>query len=131
MNRREAIGSIAGAVAATTIATRAADARTPPKLTFTPVKPGQHKVVALPFNAAKLTGLSEKLLTSHHDNNYGGAVKNLNAVELELDKVTKDTPGFQVSSLRERELTYANSVYLHEKYFENLGGDGKAAGDFS
>jgi len=25
----------------------------------------------------------------------------------------------------------ANSVYLHERYFENLGGDGKAAGEFS
>jgi superoxide dismutase, Fe-Mn family len=128
MNRRQAIGSIAGAVAVSTIASRVSDAKTPPA--FTPVKPGAHKAVALPFNAAKLPGLSEKLLTSHHDNNYGGAVKNLNAVELELDKVTKDTPGFQVSALRERELTYANSVYLHEKYFENLGGDGKAAGDF-
>lgn len=128
MNRRQAIGSIAGAVAATTIASRVSDAKTPP---FTPVKSGAHKPVALPFNAAKLPGLSEKLLTSHHDNNYAGAVKNLNAVELELDKVTKDTPGFQVAALRERELTYANSVYLHEKYFENLGGDGKPAGDFS
>lgn len=44
---------------------------------------------------------------------------------------SKDTPGFHVSALRERELTYANSVYLHEKYFENLGGDGKPSGDFS
>lgn len=131
MNRRQAIGSIAGAVAATATASRVADAKTPPPPPFTPVKPGAHKAAALPFNAAKLPGLSEKLLTSHHDNNYGGAVRNLNAVELELDKVTKDTPGFQVSALRERELTYGNSVYLHEKYFENLGGDGKATGDLS
>ena len=70
-------------------------------------------------------------ITSHHDDNYGGAIKNLNNVELELDKVTKATPGFQVAALRDRELTYANSVYLHEKYFENLGGDGKPAGEFS
>jgi Fe-Mn family superoxide dismutase len=132
MNRRQAIGSIAGAVAVSTIASRVSDAKTAPaRPAFTPVKPGAHKPMALPFNAAKLPGLSEKLLTSHHDHNYGGAVKNLNAVELELDKVTKDTPGFDVAALRERELTYANSVYLHEQYFENLGGDGKPAGDFS
>lgn len=128
MNRREAIGSLAGAVAATVAVTRTSHAKTRP---FVPIAAGAHKVVPLPFNATKLPGLSEKLLTSHHANNYGGAVKNLNAVELELDKVTKDTPGFQVAALRERELTYANSVYLHERYFENLGGDGKRAGDFA
>ena len=126
MNRRQAIGSLAGAVVATAAATSTSHAKTPP---FTPVAAGGHKPVPLPFNPAKLTGLSEKLLVSHHDNNYAGAVKNLNAVELELDKITKDTPGFQVSALRERELTYANSTYLHERYFENLGGDGKPAGD--
>jgi superoxide dismutase, Fe-Mn family len=128
MNRRQAIGSIAGAVAATAAVTRVSHAKAPP---LAPVAAGAHKAVPLPFNAAKLPGLSEKLLTSHHDNNYAGAIKNLNAVELEIDKVTRDTPGFQVAALRERELTYANSAYLHERYFENLGGDGKPAGDFS
>jgi Fe-Mn family superoxide dismutase len=128
MNRRQAIGSLAGAVVATAAVTKTTHAKTPP---FTPVAAGGHKPVPLPFNPAKLTGLSEKLLVSHHDNNYAGAVKNLNAVELELDKITKDTPGFQVAALRERELTYANSAYLHERYFENLGGDGKPSGDFA
>ena len=128
MNRRQAIGSIAGAVVATAAVTPVSHAKAPP---LTPVPPGAHKAVALPFNAAKLPGLSEKLLTSHHDNNYAGAIKNLNAVELELDKITKDTPGFQVAALRDRELTYANSAYLHERYFENLGGDGKPTGEFS
>ncbi|HEY0480507.1 MAG TPA: Fe-Mn family superoxide dismutase [Kofleriaceae bacterium] len=131
MNRRESIGSIAGAVVATVAATRVSFAKAAEKPALTPVALGGHKPVPLPFNPAKLTGLSEKLLTSHHDNNYTGAVKNLNAVELELDKVTKETPGFQVAALRERELTYANSAYLHERYFENLGGDGKASGDFA
>src|SRR5215212_5614469 len=131
MNRRQAIGSIAGAVAATAAATRITHAKGAEKPALTPVAPGGHKPVPLPFSAAKLQGLSEKLLTSHHDNNSAGAIKNLNAVELELDKVTKDTPGFQVAALRERELTYANSAYLHERYFENLGGDGKPAGEIS
>jgi Fe-Mn family superoxide dismutase len=130
MNRRQSFGSIAGVVAATVATTRASHAKNE-KVAFSPAAPGSHKPVPLAFNAAKLPGLSEKLLTSHHDNNYAGAIKNLNAVELELDKVTKDTPGFQVAGLRERELTYANSAYLHERYFDNLGGDGKPAGDFA
>lgn len=98
---------------------------------FTPVAPGAHKVVPLPFVASKLVGLSEKMVVSHHDNNYAGAIKNLNAVELELAKVTKDTAGYQVAALRERELTFANSAYLHERYFENLGGDGKPSGEIA
>jgi superoxide dismutase, Fe-Mn family len=92
------------------------------------VAAGAHAPVPLPFDPTKLPGLSERLLVSHHDNNYAGAVRNLNAVELELARTTKDSPGFLVGGLRERELTFRNSVILHELYFANLGGDGKAAG---
>jgi superoxide dismutase, Fe-Mn family len=88
-------------------------------------------MVPLPFDPKKLKGLSERLLTSHHENNYGGALKSLNKVEEELTRVTKDTPGFTVSGLRERELTFGNSVVLHELYFGNLGGNGKADGEVS
>ena len=90
------------------------------------VAPGKHPIVPLPFDPAKLKGLSERLLRSHHENNYGGAVKNLNKVEEELARVNKDTPGFLVGGLKERELTFNNSMVLHELYFGNLGGDGKA-----
>jgi superoxide dismutase, Fe-Mn family len=93
-----------------------------------PIAAGAHRVVELPFDPTKLKGLSEKLVVSHHDNNYAGAVKNLNKVELDLAKVDKDTPGYLVAALRERELTYTNSMILHEQYFGNLGGDGKVAG---
>lgn len=80
--------------------------------------------LALPFKASGLKGLSEKLLTSHHDNNYVGAWKNLQKARSELSAVGKDTfPGL-VAGLRERELTFGNSVVLHELYFGNLGGDG-------
>jgi Fe-Mn family superoxide dismutase len=89
---------------------------------------GKHTPVALPFDPKKLKGLSERLITSHHDNNYAGAVKNLNKVEEELAKVNKDTPGFIVGGLRERELTFANSMILHEAYFGNLGGTDKPSG---
>src|SRR5262249_29055434 len=90
------------------------------------VGPGKHTMQPLTFGPAKLKGLSERLLRSHHENNYGGAVKNLNKVEEELASVNKDTPGFLVGGLKERELTFNNSMVLHELYFGNLGGDGKA-----
>ena len=123
---------LAGAAAAGSILTSSSHANAAPKggaaQAAAPPKPGEHQVVGLPFDPGKLKGLSAAMLTSHHDNNYAGAIKNLNKVELELDKMNKDTPGFLVSSLRERELTYTNSMILHEHYFANLGGDGKLAG---
>lgn len=94
-----------------------------------PIAAGQHPIVPLPFDPKKLTGISEKMIVSHHENNYSGAVKNLNKVELELVQFTKDTPGFAVAGLKERELLYTNSMILHEQYFANLGGDGKASGE--
>jgi hypothetical protein len=50
MNRRQAIGSIAGAVAATAAATRITHAKGAEKPALTPVAPGGHKPVPLPFN---------------------------------------------------------------------------------
>src|SRR5262245_33429154 len=121
-----ASAATAGAVLLPAIA--AADTKTPPPKAGAPTPAGAHPIGDLPFAPGKLKGLSAALITSHHDNNYASAVKNLNKVEVELAKVTKDTPGFEVSSLRERELTYTNSMILHEHYFGNLGGDGKLAG---
>jgi Fe-Mn family superoxide dismutase len=89
---------------------------------------GKNEPVPLPFAAGSLNGLSERLIASHHENNYGGAVKNLNRVEQELATVTSDTPPFLVAALRERELTFRNSKSLHEAYFGNLGGNGKRSG---
>ena len=89
---------------------------------------GKHAIQPLPFDPKKLPGLSEKLLVSHHDNNYGGAVKNLNKVEEELSKVGPNTPGFTVAGLEAAKLKFTNSMILHELYFGNLGGDGKAPG---
>lgn len=87
-----------------------------------------HAIVPLPFKPASLNGLSERLIVSHHEKNYGGAVKNLNRVEQQLLAVNADTPPFAVAALRERELTFRNSKALHEAYFANLGGDGKRSG---
>jgi Fe-Mn family superoxide dismutase len=120
MSRRQALGA-AAATAAPPVTLALAEARAP-------LGPGKHQAVPLPFDAKKLKGLSERLLVSHHENNYGGALKNLNKVEVDLAATTKDTPGYLVSGLRERELQFTNSVILHELYFANLGGSGKASG---
>jgi Fe-Mn family superoxide dismutase len=128
MTTRRHFLELTGAVAAGALVS-SRDAGAAPKPPRTPaISAGDHKVRELPFAANKLAGISPAMITSHHTNNYAGAVKNLNKVELELAKVTKDTPGFQVVALRERELTYTNSMVLHEHYFGNLGGDGKLAG---
>ena len=89
---------------------------------------GTHQVVPLPFAPRTLRGLSEAMITSHHQNNYSSAVRNLNRAEQELSRIASDTPGFVVSSLRERELNFRNSKTLHEAYFGNLGGDGRRSG---
>jgi Fe-Mn family superoxide dismutase len=44
---------------------------------------GTRQPKPLPFDPAKLKGLSEKLVRSHHENNYTGAVTALNTVEWE------------------------------------------------
>jgi len=129
MNRREVLGTITmgamGLAMAQQPASPAPDAA-PPGPTGT--IPGQHTVKPLPFVPKHLRGLSERLIVSHHDNNYAGAINNLNKVEEELSQVTADTPGFIVGGLKERELTFTNSMILHELYFGNLGGDGRAGG---
>lgn len=91
---------------------------------------GAHQPKALPFDPAKLKGLSEKLIRSHHENNYMGSVKALNAVELRLDAMMKDKdlPAYIYGDLKREELARTGSVVLHELYFGNLGGDGKSAG---
>src|SRR5258708_4474845 len=87
---------------------------------------GKHAIQPLPFDPKKLSGLSEKMIVSHHDNNYAGAVKNLNKVEETLAQVGPDTPGFTVSGLEAAKLKFTNSMILHEMYFANLGGDGQS-----
>jgi len=89
---------------------------------------GNNAVIPLPFAAGSLNGLSERMITSHHDNNYGGAVRNLNRIEQELSRINADTPPPIVAALRDRELTFRNSKTLHEAYFANLGGNGRRSG---
>ncbi|MDB4980669.1 MAG: superoxide dismutase [Myxococcales bacterium] len=124
-SRREALATMSFSAATLALA----DAKAAPVASpIPPALAGKHEVAPLPFKAGSLHGLSERLITSHHDNNYASAVKNLNRVEQELSRANKDTPPFLVAALREKELTFRNSKSLHERYFANLGGDGKRSG---
>ncbi len=90
----------------------------------------QHQPKPLPFNAAKLKGISEKLIKSHWENNYIGSVKALNTVEQRLSAMLKekDLPAYLYGDVKREELVRTGSVVLHEQYFANLGGNGKADG---
>ncbi len=81
---------------------------------------------ALPFDPTTLRGLSDKLLNSHHQNNYGGAVKRLNALRGQLAGTSfASAPGFLLNGLKREELIATNSMLLHELYFGSLGSDGQ------
>ena len=129
MDRRDALTTLAILPAAAGLLTsQTTNAAPPEKPTTIPALAGRHVPRPLPFAPSSLRGISEKLIVSHHDNNYAGAVKNLNRVESELAAVTADTPPFIVAALREKELTFRASMVLHEAYFGNLGGDGRRSG---
>ena len=83
-------------------------------------------ILDLPFGPTQLPGLSEKLLRSHHQNNYSGAVKRLNAIRAQLAETPfASTPGYLLNGLKREELIATNSMLLHELYFGSLGGDGQ------
>ena len=130
MNRREAIEAITLGGAALSL-TNLAEAQTPAASGQARAFAGQHQPRPLPFNPAKLTGLSEKLIKSHWENNYGGAVKALNAIELKLAAMAqeKDLPAYIYGDVKREEMIRTGSVVLHDHYFGNLGGDGKAGED--
>jgi superoxide dismutase, Fe-Mn family len=91
----------------------------------------QHSPVPLPFDAKNLKGISEKLIQSHWENNYSGAVKALNMVRGKLTQAMSDanTPPYLYNGRKREQLIRTGSVVLHELYFGNLGGDGKASAD--
>ncbi|WP_284735909.1 Fe-Mn family superoxide dismutase [Dongia deserti] len=65
------------------------------------------------------------MMASHYENNYGGALRRLNAIEAKLSGVDWDKAAvFEINGLKREQLIAANSVILHEVYFDGLGGDG-------
>lgn len=84
----------------------------------------------LPFQPGKLKGISERLIQSHWENNYSGAVKSLNVMHKKLSEalVNPDLPPYLYAEMKREHLLRTGSVVLHETYFGNLGGDGKVSG---
>ena len=74
------------------------------------------------FKPPRLKGLSARLIASHYENNYGGAVRRLNAIRADLAALDPaSAPGFRLNGLKREELIATNSMLLHEAYFEALG----------
>lgn len=77
------------------------------------------------FKPPRLKGLSARLMASHYENNYGGAVRRLNAIRGDLAALDPaSAPGFRLNGLKREELIATNSMLLHEIYFDSLGEGG-------
>ena len=77
----------------------------------------------------KIKGLSEQQLRNHFTL-YQGYVKKLGEIEQKLGTVDKSTPNYSYndySELKRREPVAYNGTFLHELYFDNLGGEGTSA----
>lgn len=74
-----------------------------------------------------LNGITPRLIESHYENNYGDAMRRLNAVSEELAALEPGrTPAETVARLKRDEAALLNSTLLHELYFSSIGGDGRA-----
>jgi superoxide dismutase, Fe-Mn family len=76
----------------------------------------------LSCDPSHIKGMSEKLIVSHYENNYGGAVKRLNLIEEQLaDLDFAKAAGFLLNGLKREQLIASNSMILHELFFDGLG----------
>ena len=76
-----------------------------------------------------LNGISARLIESHYENNYGGALNRLNAISEEIEQLDLATSGQSLARLKCDEMVALNSTLLHELYFASLGGDGRVLPD--
>jgi Fe-Mn family superoxide dismutase len=71
---------------------------------------------------ARVRGLSERMIVSHYEHNYGGAVKRLNLIEEQLAGLDyAKAAGFLINGLKREQLIAMNSMILHELFFDGLG----------
>jgi superoxide dismutase len=80
------------------------------------------EIAPIAVRPSTLNGISEQMVVSHYENNYGNAVRTLNAVRRELAALDVGTPPYRLRGLKREELSLMGSVALHELYFGNLGG---------
>ena len=89
-----------------------------------------YTIKPLACDPTRIKGMSEKLLVSHYENNYGGAVNRLNAITAQLaDLDFEKAPGFVINGLKREELIASNSMILHELYFAWLGEESVPEGE--
>lgn len=126
---RTALGIGGGLMAAATPAGTAASAPDSLRRAAVTAFSTSHQLAPLPFDAAKLKGLSQRLIESHWSNNYGGSVRALNDINQRLSGALADPdlPAFVYNDLKREHLMRTGSVVLHELYFTNLVGGGSAA----
>jgi superoxide dismutase, Fe-Mn family len=92
------------------------------------------EITPLPFSAP-LDGISEKTVSIHHDKLYAGYVAKSNEIREKLlplerggDVSTSNQTYSELRGLKDGETFTLNGAYLHEAYFDVLGGDGKPTG---
>lgn len=81
-----------------------------------------YEIKPLSCNPGAIAGMSEKIIVSHWENNYSGAVKRLNAIETQLAELDwAAAPIFVVNGLKREQMVAMNSMLLHEVFFDSLG----------
>src|SRR3954469_19107154 len=81
-----------------------------------------YSIKPLGCDPARIKGMSERLIVSHYENNYGGAGKRLNLIEEKLAELDyTNAAGFLINGLKREQLIAMNSMILHELFFDGLG----------
>jgi Fe-Mn family superoxide dismutase len=89
-----------------------------------------YSIKPLSCDPVRIKGMSERLIVSHYENNYGGAVKRLNLIEEKLAELDYATaPGFLINGLKREQLVAMNSMILHELFFDGLGEESEPGDD--
>ena len=88
-----------------------------------------YQIKPLSCDPARIKGMSERLIISHYENNYGGAVKRLNLIDEKLAQLEFDkAAGFLINGLKREQLIAMNSMILHELFFDGLGDQSQPRG---
>jgi superoxide dismutase, Fe-Mn family len=85
-----------------------------------------YAIKPLSCDPSRVRGMSERLIVSHYENNYCGAVKRLNLIQEQLAGLAPAAaPGYLLNGLKREELVATNSMILHELFFDGLGEAGE------
>jgi len=88
-----------------------------------------YQIKPLSCDPAKIKGMSERLIVSHYENNYCGAVKRLNLIEEQLAELDyAKAAGFLINGVKREQLIAMNSMILHEVFFDGLGEQSEPSG---